>query len=292
MIHAKICPDATWSQTSTIVASFSDINPQDFSINNFDEIFIPDELNHTIRKYSPDSSTKWSKPLGSTYLSQPTSIFVDLSDNIYIWDSEKYQVNFWSSSNRNLRTLLSFDQCKNSAQFNQICYANSIVADENRTIYISESSNAYSHTNRVMKFQFNTTVGHVIAGTSRSGSAANQLDLPQTILLDADENLYVADIDNSRIQKFSLGQRNGKTIASIAELIDFTMDTNGDLYVLTQSDNTIQRIRQMSMYRNKENIIRSVQQSSRIHFGFDGSIYVLNEKKKSIDKFEIINNHC
>ena len=56
-------------------------------------------------------------------------------------------------------------------------------------------------------------VNVVVAGTGVNGSASNQLRSPAGIYVDKGFNLYVADMGNDRIQKFSYGQLNGTTVA-------------------------------------------------------------------------------
>ena len=51
------------------------------------------------------------------------------------------------------------------------------------------------------------------AGTGTSGSAPNQLASPLGIFVDDNFDLYVADCGNNRVQLFSSGQQNGKTMA-------------------------------------------------------------------------------
>jgi hypothetical protein len=194
--------------------------------------------------------------------------------------------------NRNGRTILSFDGCRDSANFNETCFGKSLFVDSNNSIYISESTPRYLHANRVMKFEVNSTIGHVIAGTSIYGSGMKQLHSPGTIFVDSKGILYVADIDNSRIQKFMPGNRSGTTVISMEDLTDFIMDQDGQFYVTIKSEKVIRRIKKKSKIDTKENIIEFLHQPTRIHFGIDGSIYVLHKDNGTIEKFQIMNNIC
>lgn len=212
------------------------------------------------------------------YFNESTAIFVDLNENIYIWDSKSYRII------NNSQILLSFDGCKNSPNFNQICFGNSLFVDFNNSIYISESAKNSSFANRVMKFEFNNKIGRIIAGTYTSGSGIKQLNSPGKIFVDKNGILYVADIDNSRIQQFSSGNRHGKTILSVDGLTDFIMDEDENLFVMIKSKNLVKR--------NEKNIIEFLNQPIRMHFGIDGSIYILEENIQNIKKFQIMDNIC
>jgi hypothetical protein len=135
-----------------------------------------------------------------------------------------------------------------------------------------------------MKFEVNSTIGHVIAGTSTYGSGMKQLHSPGRIFVDSKGILYVADIDNSRIQRFMPGNRNGTTVISMEDLTDFLMDQDGHFYLAIKSENVIRKL--------ENNVIELLQQPTRIHFGSDGSIYVLHKDNGIIEKFQIMNNIC
>lgn len=144
-----------------------------------------------------------------------------------------------------------------------------------------------------MKFEVNNTIGRVIAGTYTFGSGSKQLNSPGKIFIDANGILYVADIDNSRIQTFTPGNRNGTTILTMNGLTDFIMDEDKNLFVMIKSKNIVKRIDKKKLMNNTENnIIEFLNQPIRIHFGIDGSIYILNQSTNNVLKFQIINNIC
>jgi DNA-binding beta-propeller fold protein YncE len=58
----------------------------------------------------------------------------------------------------------------------------------------------------VQKWSYGATTGETVAGNSNgtAGSGPNELNSPKGIALDKDDNLYVADYTNLRIQKFEV----------------------------------------------------------------------------------------
>src|SRR5690349_2161576 len=57
-------------------------------------------------------------------------------------------------------------------------------------------------------------IGTTVAGGNGTGNAANQLDHPQGIHVDADGNVLVADANNNRVQAWTVGAVSGNTVAS------------------------------------------------------------------------------
>jgi hypothetical protein len=79
-------------------------------------------------------------------------------------------------------------------------------------------------------------LGVTVAGGHCAGSAPNQLNNPNGVFVDKDDNVWVADTRNFRIQKFTPGNRDGVTIG--AELpnapsfpVNLFVKDNGDIYV-------------------------------------------------------------
>ena len=169
---------------------------------------------------------------------------------------------------------------------NEICFGKSLFVDFNHSIYISESSPQYPHANRVMKFEINNTIGRVVAGSTTFGSDMNQLYLPGTILVDSQGMLYVADTGNSRIQRFTPGDRNGMPVMFVANLNDFIMDQDGHFFVTIKSENVLRRM------DRDGNVTEFLDQPTRMRFAIDGSIYVLNQGNRTIQRFQIMNNIC
>ena len=96
-----------------------------------------------------------------------------------------------------------------------------------------------------------TYTSKLMGGGNGEGSAANQLNFPNGIYMDASGNVYVSDAGNYRVQKFAPGSTVGITVAggngggSAANQLGFTrgiyVDLNGDIYVVDESNNRVQK---------------------------------------------------
>ena len=90
-----------------------------------------------------------------------------------------------------------------------------------------------------------------VAGTTTSGSGANQLNYPLDITMDGSGNLYVADGYNYRIQKWAPGATTGITVAGtgisgsgadqLGEVWGVCRDASGNLYISDDPNHRIQK---------------------------------------------------
>ena len=82
------------------------------------------------------------------------------------------------------------------------------------------------------------------------GSASNQL-YPEGLFVDPAGNIYIVDVDNSRVQKWASGATSGVTVAGgngagprldqLDHPTGLAVDTNGDLYVVDTRNNRVQK---------------------------------------------------
>ncbi len=76
-----------------------------------------------------------------------------------------------------------------------------VVVDSQGNVLVCDTNN-----NRVQMWTPGATIGQTIAGNSNgtAGSGPNELNTPKGISIDKNDNIYVADYNNLRIQKFNL----------------------------------------------------------------------------------------
>lgn len=171
-------------------------------------LYVSDEVNSRIQIFLPGSdSSTIAATFESTYLSDAT--FIDSKGYIYTIDNSlgkvfKYPPHSLSATNPTVVAANTF------TYFN----AWSMWVDGQGYIYVTDDDSS-----RVLRFPPNSdanTAGTIVAGGNGQGGAANQLSSPYSICVDSRGNIYVADYDNNRIQKFppnSTTATDGVTIA-------------------------------------------------------------------------------
>ncbi|CAF4027929.1 unnamed protein product, partial [Adineta steineri] len=94
----------------------------------------------------------------------------------------------------------------------QVIYTAGIFFDSSATMYVVDANNQV-----VWKLLKNATTAIVVAGQlATSGSSASLLNSPVDVYIDSNNNMYVSDYNNARIQKFVNGSTIGATFAGIS----------------------------------------------------------------------------
>ncbi|CAF1187884.1 unnamed protein product [Adineta steineri] len=80
------------------------------------------------------------------------------------------------------------------------------------SLYIADFSN-----NRIQKWLINASNGTTVAGLSNgtAGASSIALNLPDSVVLDSNDNMYFTDRDNHRVVYWANGASSGTTIAGI-----------------------------------------------------------------------------
>jgi hypothetical protein len=127
----------------------------------------------------------------------------------------------------------------------QLSHGSDLFFDSDDTLYIVDEYSNYI----VWKLPKNAVTATVIAGISQlSGGNSSQLNYPQGVYFDSNQNLYVTDYYNYRVQKYTNGSTLGVTIAGISDsngtalnqfggLRYFTFDSTETYMYVTDCDN-------------------------------------------------------
>ncbi|CAF0953909.1 unnamed protein product [Adineta steineri] len=126
--------------------------------------------------------------------------FIDTSYSFYVPDSNNNRVQKWfRGATSGITVAGGYGLGSNASQLSGPL---GVVVDSQGGIIVCDSNN-----HRVQRWSNNsTTIGQTIAGYSNgtSGSGPYGLNSPKGIALDKNNNLYVVDANNLRIQKFNV----------------------------------------------------------------------------------------
>lgn len=152
---------------------------------------------NTILVLDRDSGTIKSQWGGGLFI-MPHSLTVDQDDNIWVTDVGLQQVLKFDHSGK---LLMRVGEARvagtDSSHFNR---PTDVAVAPDGSFYVSDGY----RNSRIMKF---SASGHYLFSWGTKGSGPGQFDLPHSLDLDSNGNVYVADRENSRIQVFD---SNGK----------------------------------------------------------------------------------
>ena len=187
--------------------------PSSVYVDGSGYIYVADNGNNRIQKFRPGQPDAVTVAGGNGYgaaanqLNSPAAVFVDGQANIYVADLGNNRIQKFppgSTSSSNGITVAGGKGLGTAPD--QLAQPSSVFVDAAGTLYVADKLNG-----RVQKFPPNSTSGTnatTVAGGNGLGPAANQLDNPDGVFIDATGNIYVADDANNRIQQFMPGGIN------------------------------------------------------------------------------------
>ncbi len=187
--------------------------PSSVYVDGSGYIYVADNGNNRIQKFTPGHADAVTVAGGNGYgaaanqLNSPASVFVDGPGNVYVADLGNNRIQkFPPGSNSSTHGLTVAGGNGPGMAPNQLSQPSSIFVDAAGNLYVADKLNG-----RIQKFPPNSTSSTnatTVAGGNGLGPAANQLDNPDGVFIDAKGNIFVADDANNRIQQFPPGGIN------------------------------------------------------------------------------------
>lgn len=168
-------------------------------------LYISDYTNFRIMRYSLDASSGYMVAgtgvfgRNTTFLTNPVGIYFDsLSNSLIIANHFAHNIVRWPLGATSW-TLLAGDINGNPGNnATTLNLATGVTLDPMGNLYVADRNN-----HRIQLFMNGQFEGMTIAGaTNITGNNASLLSAPWSVALDSQLNLYVADSNNHRVQKF------------------------------------------------------------------------------------------
>ena len=267
----KITPEGLVSTLAGSIWGFRDglgrsaqfNKPSGVTVDTSGNVYVADYSNHRIRKITPEglvstlagSTRGFRDGLGtSVEFNRPSGVALDAAGNVYVADSDNHRirkitpegvVSTLAGSTQGFR-----DGDGRSAEFS---YPSDVAVDAEGNVYVADE---YNH--RIRKITPEGVVS-TLAGSIwgfRDGLVTSaQFNGPTGVAVDAEGNVYVADLFNDRIRKITPegvvstlagsteGFRDGiGRSAQFDKPTGVAVDAAGNVYVADEFNNRIRRI--------------------------------------------------
>ena len=161
-------------------------------------IYVADTHNHRVMKWEPDASTgrvvAGNGIAGdhSDQFNHVTSIVIHKNGTMFMCDAVNRRVQRWFPNDHHGQTIIANIECWGLAM------------DLEESLYITHYTQP-----RVTKWPGNEEV----AGGNGVGSALNQFSLLHHFFVDGERSIFVADYNNHRVMKWSVGAKEGIVVA-------------------------------------------------------------------------------
>jgi sugar lactone lactonase YvrE len=213
--------------------------PSSVYVDNNGNIFVADNFNHRIQKWTPGATQGITVAGGNgagsspNQLSNPWGIYLDKNGNIFVADRDNHRIQKWTPGATQGTTVAGGNGGGSSA--NQLSSPLGVYIDFNGNIFIADTDNQ-----RIQKWAQGTTQGTTVAAGNGAGSAENQLRSPYGVYVDSNGNIYIADTFNNRIQKWTPGATQGTTVAA-GNAGEVYLDKSGTIFVADADNHRIQK---------------------------------------------------
>jgi uncharacterized protein (TIGR03437 family) len=248
-------------------------SPSGIAVDKSGNLYIADRLNQRIRMVTASTgiittiagsnTTGWhgdGGPAAQATFTYPTSIAIDSAGNLYIADTNNWSVRRISTSGI-ITTVAGTGQWGSTGDGGQATKATmagpqSVALDASGNLYIADSAN--QRIRRVDPGGVITTIaGTGTAGFSGDGTAATgaAFSNPVAVAVDTSGAVYVADYDNNRIRRFTVGGAvttfagtttsvgdGGPSTQARVEPWSIAVDSAGNLYIADRLENRVRKV--------------------------------------------------
>lgn len=164
-------------------------------------ILITDSTNHKIYDWVTDRTIAGGNGAntGLNQLNSPKRIFVDQDFAVYVTEMNNNRVTKWEHGAISGTIVAGGNGAGTNA--NQLRSPLSVVVSSQGDIIVCDYMN-----NRIQRWNASSATGETIAGDplAASGATSNRFNAPRAVAIDKDDNIYVADTTNLRIQRFNV----------------------------------------------------------------------------------------
>lgn len=215
--------------------------PRAIAIDAKDQLYIVD-MTARIQVFDTDGNfvRKWQTPASEN--GRPTGLSIDRQGHICVADTHYFRVLFYEPDGTLLEDRTIGGQSGSGpGEFN---FVTDVVEDSQGNYYASE----YGEYDRIQKFNH---AGEFVMQWGSHGEAPGQFMRPQSMAIDEQDRIWVADACNHRIQLFQVNEdraelvdiwgRQGSQPGELNYPYGLDLDSNGELIVCEFGNDRVQR---------------------------------------------------
>jgi tripartite motif-containing protein 71 len=206
----------TAAETGSFVSFIGSVGfPYGVALDSAGKIYVGQNVADNVKLLNADgsdNSTLGSLGTGSDNFDGPTGIVIDSADKIYIVDNLNHRVSIWSGATPTL--FINNNAASNPVSGNANTQFNNpkdlALSNTEAYLAVTDSSN-----HRVQIFKYNSTESQWIynqtlgASGGSASDEAGKFNTPQGIAIDSNNNMFVAEQNNHRVQVFSFDTTSG-----------------------------------------------------------------------------------
>lgn len=232
-------PEAVWGGLGVTQAKFR--KPRAMAIDDQSNLYIVD-MTGRIQVFTADGEylRSWRTPTIEN--GKPSGLSFDRDGNLMVADTHYFRVLRYTKEGKPLKDLTIGGVCGHGpGEFNFVTDA---VQDSRGNIYISE----YGEHDRIQMF---SREGQFLCQWGSSGSEPMQFIRPNSLAIDEQDRLWVADACNHRIQVFEIENNEPRLVSIWGEEgvapgqmrypYDLTFDPEGNLIVAEFGNHRVQK---------------------------------------------------
>ncbi len=213
--------------------------PSSLDVDNAGNLFITDQFNHRVVKWSVNSveGTLVAGGIGQgsslLQLDNPYGIFIAENGDMIISDNGNSRILRWKPED-DAGVIIAGGNGP-GFNLNQLNAPSSVHLTADNTVFITDSGN-----DRTVKWSDGAIVGEEVTGGG---------GFPAGVFLDQDENVYIASDLNNSITKWEPGATNGVVVAGgngngselnqFADISGIYVDDQGNVFVADQVNNRV-----------------------------------------------------
>jgi sugar lactone lactonase YvrE len=284
VVYGQLGSFTTNAQNDGGISANSLHDPDGIAVDSSGNLYVADQQNSRVLYY-PAGSTTATRVYGqmgsftggagnnggisANSLNAPYGLALDSSGDLYVADFGNYRVLYYPSGSTTATRVygqggsFTTNTANNGGiSANSLNLPNAVVLDSNGNLYVADQSN-----NRVLFYPSGSTTATQVYGQAGSfttntsnngGVSANSLNLPTAVVLDSNDNLYVADQSNNRVLFYLSGSTTatgvygqmgsftthsanlgGISATSLENPAGLALDSSGNLYVADAYNNRV-----------------------------------------------------